>query len=194
MYHPSDESLWDKPLFNDALLADHKHDYVKKDKKYDMQRKDSCIICGIINKDEAIEGFEVCRTDRFILYLNLYPYTNAHLLISPIEHIIAYEDLSDEDLLSLSILTKKAIKVLKHNGHTDSLNIGWNQGAIAGGSIKHFHIHLVPRYFNEMNFMEIIARTRPFIRSLEDTLSDLQRYTLYFLGKKSFDDVISSFS
>lgn len=191
MSTPPDER-WDKPIFKHSLLADHKATYVKKDKKYTQQNRESCIICGIINSSENVESYEICRTNKFILYLNLYPFTNAHVLISPLEHKVNYEEMDDDDLYELAIIIKRSAKVLKHNGNTDSLNVGWNQGPIAGGSIKHFHIHLVPRYANELNYMEIIARTRPFIRSLDDTLADLKRYIPYFKGEKSFDEILSN--
>ena len=185
---------WDKPVFEEAFLVDHKHDYIKTPKNYGSQSDENCIICRIIKKDPTTPSFEVCRTENFIVFLNLYPYTNAHLLISPITHLLGYEEFNPQTLVELNSLTQRSINVLKHNGNTDSLNVGWNQGILSGGSIKHFHIHLVPRYKTEMNFIEIIARTRPFIRSLEDTLSDLKRYSDYLLGHTSFDECLANIS
>ncbi|MCY3410275.1 MAG: HIT domain-containing protein [Candidatus Heimdallarchaeota archaeon] len=189
-----EEVSWHNPMFDSSILSDHKFEYVIKPKNYGEQTIKSCIICRIVDEDPDTPSFEICRTERFVIFLNLYPFTNAHLLISPQRHLMGYEELNAEELGDLAILTRRCIQVVKHNGKTDSLNVGWNQGTISGGSIKHFHLHIVPRYMNELNFMEIIARTRPFVRSLENTQKDLMRYSDYITGKKSFGDVINKLS
>lgn len=194
MASPSDDTTkegWEPPIFKDSILVDYKADYIKKPKRYDKQKEKTCIICKIVIFDPEIPSFEICRNEQFIIFLNLYPFTNAHVMISPLNHITGYDEFKTTDLLHLSELTQRCIQVLKHNGNTESFNIGWNQGEVSGGSIKHFHIHIVPRYRNELNYMEIIAKTRPMIRSLEDTQKDLQKYSEFILGKKSYEDVIS---
>ena len=196
MDSPSDDTTkegWLNPIFKSSILVDHKADYVKKPKKYSDQKEEICIICKIVIYDPEVPSFEICRNDQFIVFLNLYPFTNAHVMISPLKHVTSYEDFGSEDLLHLGKIIQRCIRMLKHNGNTDSFNVGWNQGEVSGGSIKHFHIHVVPRYPNELNYMEIIAKTRPIIKSLEDTLNDLKRYADFILGNKSFDDTISEF-
>ena len=79
--------------------------------------------------------------------------------------------------------------MLTHFGRTESFNIGWNQGDTSGGSIKHNHIHVVPRYPNELNFFEIIAKTKPIIQSLEDTHSCLSQYKEFLAGNKSIAEL-----
>ena len=163
----------DSPVFSDAFLIEHKMNYIKKEgeyksrAQYEDQTRELCTICSIIMKDPNVPSYEVYRTDTFIAFLNLFPYTSGHLLISPIEHYEEYEEMPDIIIEGLSLEIKKAIKLVKTATKTTSVNIGWNQGPHAGGSIKHFHVHIVPRFPRELNFIEIIAHSRPMIMSLE---------------------------
>ncbi len=184
-----DEGSWEEPMFRDAVLIEHKTKYIKKDKKYAQQSKYSCIICNIINSEEKTGSYEIYRSKNFIVFLNLYPYTSGHLLISPLEHLVSYNELSGEDLAELGILTQRVMQMLTHFSTTTSFNLGWNEGKFAGGSIKHYHLHIVPRYPNEMNFMEIIARTRPMILSLENSEIAFKQYIPFLSGEKSIDDL-----
>jgi diadenosine tetraphosphate (Ap4A) HIT family hydrolase len=170
----------DSPLFRDVFNMSHKFEYIKNEGKfknkarYGDQEKENCIICKIANKDPHTEAYEVYRDDEFLVFLNLFPYTSGHLLVSPINHVQNLEDLSDEMVSQFCILIKRSIEIIKNEMKTNSVNVGWNEGPFAGGSIKHFHTHIVPRYPSELNFIEIIGQTRPIIQSLDDTLKILQ--------------------
>lgn len=189
--NPSDKD-WDKPMFDDAVLMTHKAAYVKKEKHYVKQTKETCVICGIINQAESVESYELYRNDNIIVFLNLYPYTVGHILISPIRHLQGYDDLSKTELIEMAEMSQRVIKMLKHFGRTESMNVGWNQGPFSGGSINHFHIHYVPRWKNELNFFEIIARTRPMIQSLDQTLDLLKKYVPYLEGNKEIDEIFEN--
>jgi ATP adenylyltransferase len=182
---------WDHPLFDSYLPMHHKLEYILKPKHYAKQEKASCLICKIIQKDQTVDRFEVYRNDSVIIFLNIYPYTPGHLMISPLKHKLGYEELDPEEILEISKLTQRCIEMLKHFSRTESFNIGWNQGLFAGGSIKHFHIHVVPRYRNELNFIEIIAKTKPIIVSLQDTETYLQRYVPFLKGDKTLEEVLN---
>ena len=184
-----DEETWEEPMFREAVLIEHKTKYIKRDKKYTQQSKDSCIICNIINKDEKTGSYEIYRSKNFIIFLNLYPYTSGHILISPVKHLTSYVELNTEEIIELGILTQKVMKMLTHFSTTTSFNLGWNEGRFAGGSIKHYHLHIVPRYPTELNFIEIIARTRPFILSLDNTEIAFKQYIPFLSGEKALDEL-----
>lgn len=183
------EETWEEPMFRDAVLIEHKTKYIKRDKKYAQQSKDSCIICNIINKDEKTGSYEIYRSENFIIFLNLYPYTSGHLLISPLKHFTSYIELDPNAISELGMLTQKVMRMLTHFSTSTSFNLGWNEGQFAGGSIKHYHLHIVPRYPTELNFIEIIARTRPFILSLENTEIAFKQYIPFLSGEKTLDEL-----
>ncbi|MDH5402506.1 MAG: HIT domain-containing protein [Candidatus Heimdallarchaeota archaeon] len=173
----------DLKLFSEGFLMEHKAEYIKKPKNLNQQDEDTCIICKIIKRDKEVPTYEIFRTEKVIIFLNLYPYTVGHLLISPIQHITGYEEFNSVLASEFHFLLQKSVIMLKHYGKTESLNVGWNQGNYSGGSIKHFHVHVVPRYHNDISFIDIISKTRPVIRSLENTQRDLLRYTEFLEGK-----------
>ena len=179
----------DKSLFEDPVLIDYKAQYIIKPKNYSKQDKDACIICKIVMKDENTARYEIYRDDLAIVFLNLYPYQVGHLLVSPLRHVMSYEELNEEEIKSTSVLIQRCLQMLTHFGRTESFNVGWNQGNTSGGSIKHNHIHVVPRYPNELNFFEIIAKTKPIIQSLEDTHSYLCQYREFLAGNKSIEEL-----
>ncbi|MHA2401771.1 MAG: HIT family protein [Candidatus Kariarchaeaceae archaeon] len=160
-----------------------------KDKKYNQQTKDACVICQIIMKSEGTQSFEIFRNGDFIVFLNLFPYTPGHLMISPLKHNTEFEEFSQEEVTGFGELTQRCLTMLKHFSRTESFNVGWNQGLYAGGSIKHFHIHIVPRYRNELNFIEIIGKTKPVIVSLERTEQMLARYGPFLAGNKTLEEL-----
>lgn len=170
----------DQPLFRSTLNMSHKHDYIKKEGKfkkrtsYNQQQKTSCIICQIINRDPEVDAYEIYRDEEFIIFLNLFPYTSGHILVSPIEHLVEYEEFPEELTYRFAKLMQQLIRLVKTEMRSSSVNVGWNQGPFAGGSIKHWHAHIVPRYPSELNFIEIIAQTRPVIQALETTQSILK--------------------
>ncbi len=163
----------DGPLFKDAFLVEHKYDYIKKEGKYknatryEEQNERKCTICSIVQGDKNVPSYEIYRNENFIVFLNLFPYTSGHLLISPLQHFEEYETMPDGLIAEFGKEVKRAINLVKNATRTNSVNVGWNQGPNAGGSIKHFHAHVVPRFPREMNFIEIIAHSRPMIVSLE---------------------------
>lgn len=167
----------DAPLFPDAFVIEHKYDYIKKEGKYkntaryEQQNEKVCTICSIVEKNPNVPSYEIYRTKHFIVFLNLFPYTSGHTLISPIQHFEEYEELPKELKQSFAVEMGRVIELVKRGTKTNSVNVGWNQGPHAGGSIKHFHAHVVPRFPRELNFIEIIAHSRPMVLSLEKVQS-----------------------
>jgi diadenosine tetraphosphate (Ap4A) HIT family hydrolase len=136
--------------------------------------KVACILCSIAEGDPQVQQKIVYRNNENMVVLNIYPYNPGHLLIFPIRHVEKFEELSEDALHSLFLLTQKSVKLLKQVYHPQGFNIGVNQSEAAGASVKHFHIQVVPRYNNEIGFMETINSTRVIVETLDETLKKLK--------------------
>ena len=108
--------------------------------------------------------------------LNRYPYTSGHLMIVPLNHIASLDDMDSEASFEMMEFTKIAIRVLKKEYQPQGFNIGINIGEAAGaGIIGHVHLHIVPRWRGDTNFISTLASTRVLPESLEETYVRLKR-------------------
>lgn len=115
------------------------------------------------------------KHDRAFSLLNRYPYNNGHIMVAPIRHIGNLELLDDEELLSLHNLIRRAMKSMTLTMQPQGFNIGINQGHIAGaGVIDHIHIHVVPRWQGDTNFMPVLSDTKVVSESLMATYEKIQ--------------------
>lgn len=93
--------------------------------------------------------------------LNLYPYNPGHLLVCPVRHVADLTDLTPAELAEISRLSQEAMRVLRATSGAAGFNLGLNQGAVAGAGIAgHLHVHVVPRYPGDANFLPIVGRTK----------------------------------
>ncbi|MFX0196809.1 MAG: HIT family protein [Candidatus Hodarchaeota archaeon] len=167
-HKPPPTGLW----FPSYLLAGDKIKYVRGDGKLDDPYK--CLLCEIVNKNPKIPSWEVYRDQRTMVVLNAYPYTTGHLMVVSLKHYEHYESLPRDLLIHLNLMIQQCILLLLKTYSPHGFNIGLNQGKWGGASIQHLHIHVVPRYSAELNFMEVIGETRVIIEPLEATLQTLQ--------------------
>jgi len=117
--------------------------------------------------------------------MNRYPYTNGHLMIAPVRHIGLIESLDDEEILEINHLLGRAIKAINYTMNPQGYNIGINQGQVAGaGVVDHIHIHLVPRWQGDTNFMPILTETKVVSEALIETYEKI-RQGLSHLDKPS---------
>jgi len=166
------------PLFPTYLTAPWKVEYVKRKKD-----PNQCIFCAIAQKTTGVESWEVFRDDQIMILLNRFPYNPGHLLLTPLEHYEHYEALPHELATHMAILIQKTIILLKESHQPEAFNIGLNVGNYAGGSIKHLHWHIVPRYLGDLNFMEIL-HTRVLVETLQQTLTKLRQHMDILLPDK----------
>ncbi len=127
-----------------------------------------CVFCRIIKSKDDKKNYVLSRTKYCYAVLNIYPYNNGHVLILPNRHVNDLNKLTRqerEDLMDLLETTKSVIdKVLKPQGY----NIGINLGRVAGAGFPgHLHIHLVPRWKGDVNFMPTVANTKVISQSLQ---------------------------
>ena len=116
------------------------------------------------------EGLVVARGDLVYAVLNLYPYNPGHLMVVPYRQVSELEDLTPEESAELMAFTQKAIRVIKAVSRPDAFNVGLNLGRAAGGSLaEHLHMHVVPRWSGDGNFITVIGQTKMIPQLLRDT-------------------------
>ncbi|MEJ4112412.1 HIT family protein [Corynebacterium kroppenstedtii] len=116
------------------------------------------------------EGLIVARGDTVYCLLNLFPYNSGHMLVVPYRRVANVEDLTDAESAELMVFVKKAIRSLKAVSHPHAVNVGMNVGKASGGSIAdHLHVHIVPRWTGDANFMTVIGGTKVLPQLLRDT-------------------------
>ncbi len=140
-----------------------------------MRRKKRCVFCvGRTTKNDD-KRYIVKRLRHAFSMLNLYPYNNGHVMVSPYRHIALLEGLSQDeirDMMSLLVDTKKILdKTLKAHGY----NVGFNLGKVSGAGFDgHIHMHIVPRWLGDTNFMPVIADSKIVSDSLRAVLKLLK--------------------
>ena len=132
-----------------------------------------CIFCDAGSHPEA--ELVLLRGDHCFVILNLYPYNNGHLMVVPNRHISALADLSPDEQAALMATTRLAEMALTEAYHPQGINVGINLGKAAGAGIEnHLHIHLVPRWAGDTNFMSAIGETRVLPEDLGQTAARLR--------------------
>ncbi len=152
----------------ERLWTPHRMAYVSGDRPSSVAGE-GCPFCAAPEKDDA-DGLIVHRGELCYVVLNLFPYNPGHLLVCPYRHVSLYVDLTDEETAEFTALTKDAIRALEAASHPMGLNLGINQGDVAGAGVAaHLHQHVVPRWGGDANFLPIVARTKALPALLEDT-------------------------
>lgn len=134
-----------------------------------------CILCSVVLNDPKVISLEIFRGKNFIVAVNLYPYNPGHLMIFPYQHIEQIEKLSLSEVRELHKLTMVSLKVLRNLYNPHGFNIGYNLGKGSGASIKHLHLHVVPRYENELSFIDVLSGSKIIVEEPKDTVQRLKR-------------------
>jgi ATP adenylyltransferase len=156
----------------DKLWAPWRTKYVTKIGK----TAKGCVFCNIIKEKKDKKNFIITRTKHAFSVLNIYPYNNGHLLIMPNRHVADLSDLKKEEREGLMDLLDETKKLLDKTMKADGYNIGINLGRAAGaGFPKHVHIHLVPRWQGDVNFMPVTGQTKVISQSLQALYENLSK-------------------
>ena len=136
-----------------------------------------CFLCHDLNNpQEDDKNLVLWRTDKSIVVLNHFPYNNGHLLIAPARHIPSFEQTTDEEMLELNKLIRESQKVLSLAIKPHGFNIGMNFGRCAGAGLPdHMHIHVVPRWNGDTNFINVCSKTSVISQSLTELLKTLKQ-------------------
>lgn len=133
-------------------------------------KEEGCVFCLAQAKTDGPENLIVHRGKRAYVILNRYPYTSGHVMVVPFDHQPTLEDLDAETRAEMMELTSHAMTVLRKIYRPQAFNIGANIGEAAGaGVLGHVHIHIVPRWAGDTNFMSALAQTRVLPEALKDT-------------------------
>jgi ATP adenylyltransferase len=156
----------------ERLWAGWRSDYVEG-----AATAEGCVFCRILASDESGETTYIVRRDeRCAVVLNAYPYTSGHLMVMPVRHVAELEDLSPDEASVLWRELADAIRALKAAYSPDGLNVGANLGRSAGAGVPgHFHMHCLPRWTGDTNFMTALAETRTLPESLPATYEKIRK-------------------
>ncbi|MFZ5819404.1 MAG: HIT family protein [Chloroflexota bacterium] len=134
------------------------------------EKEDGCVFCIAQAQADGPGNLIAYRGRRAYVILNRYPYTSGHVMVVPFDHQPTLEDLDAETRAEMMELTARAMTVLRQTYHPQAFNMGANIGEAAGaGVLGHVHIHIVPRWAGDTNFMSSLAYTRVLPEALEDT-------------------------
>jgi ATP adenylyltransferase len=125
------------------------------------------------NDDEA--NYVIARERSCYALLNTYPYTGGHLMVVPYKQVQDFNGLTDEEITDLMKLTRRCQNALKQVMNPDGFNIGMNLGKVAGaGILEHIHVHVVPRWQGDTNFMPVLASTTVVPQALKELAAHLR--------------------
>ncbi|HEX9995133.1 MAG TPA: HIT domain-containing protein [Acidimicrobiales bacterium] len=137
---------------------------------------DGCVFCRILASEEPPERtYVLWRGERCAALLNAYPYSSGHLMVMPRRHVADLEDLAPDEAAELWSAVTDAVRAIKAAYRPHGLNLGVNLGRPAGAGVPgHVHVHAVPRWDGDTNFMTVAAETRVLPEALPDTWSRLR--------------------
>jgi ATP adenylyltransferase len=155
-------------MSSERLWAPWRLEYIKG------PRADECIFCTKPDAGDDRGSYIVRRGEHCFVILNAYPYNNGHLMIAPYRHVPSIEELDGDVLLELMTLTQQGLGALRQAYGPEGFNLGINQGKVAGAGVEHHvHLHIVPRWGADTNFMPVIGDTRVLPQSLQDSYADV---------------------
>ena len=162
----------DETLERNILWAPWRIPYIRG-----LENDEGCFLChDLAHPQEDAKNLVLWRTARSIVVLNWFPYNNGHLLVAPARHIADLGETSEEEMLELFKLVRESQRALSMAIHPHGFNVGLNFGRCAGAGLPgHMHIHVVPRWDGDTNFMSVCSDTKVVSQSLADLLAELMR-------------------
>ena len=157
----------------DVLWSPWRYDYITKS---GAARISGCVFCDILNNSASDEeNFILSRAEFNFVILNIYPYNSGHVMVVPYEHHAQLSEGSTEATNEMMEVVKRVQSALTEVYKPDGINLGMNLGKAAGAGVaEHYHMHLLPRWIGDVNFMTAIGQTRTIPESLEDTYKKLK--------------------
>ena len=153
-----------------SLWAPWRMEYIRSSKPADDT---GCFLC--VDKADDEKALVVGRRGKAFVIMNKFPYANGHVMVVPERHVGRLEALTDEELLDMIGLVKICSALLSRELDAEGLNVGINMGRAAGAGLEeHIHIHIVPRWFGDTNFMPILGETKVISEHLQETYEKLR--------------------
>lgn len=155
----------------ERLWAPWRNVYVGK-----PEGNNGCFLCENPTRNDDASTYIVSRAQYAFAILNLYPYNPGHLMVAPYRHTGEIEELEAAEQRDMMDLVQKCIKALRQAFNPHGFNIGMNLGRVAGAGLPgHLHVHIVPRWHGDSNFMPVIADTKVVSEALDATYDKICR-------------------
>ena len=152
------------------IFAPWRIEYIK------MEKMEGCIFCKLPAMHEDEKNLILYRGKYAFVIMNNYPYNPGHVMVAPYRHVANFEDLKSEEVMEIYGLISLMLRVIRKAMEPHGFNIGMNLGRVAGAGIEdHLHVHIVPRWNGDTNFMPVLADTKVIPQALEDTYKELRR-------------------
>ena len=145
------------------LWAPWRLEYIRQ-----ADEQEGCIFCA--PDDDMV----VARDEHAFVLVNRFPYSSGHVMVAPVRHVGELDGLSDDEALAIHRLAARAVEALGREYGADGYNLGWNLGRVAGaGVVDHVHLHVVPRWSGDTNFMPVLADVKVLPEHLLETRARL---------------------
>ena len=155
----------------DHLWSPWRYQYISK-----ADQSQACIFCERSSSTRDRENLVLHRAERNFVLLNLYPYTTGHLMVAPYMHVATLEEADQLTLEEMMVLARRAQRHLREVYRPAGLNLGMNLGECAGAGVAgHIHMHVLPRWPGDVNFMTTVAETRVLPEDLATTYEKLSK-------------------
>jgi len=152
----------------EQIWAPWRMEYIEQEKSGD------CIFCTLPKAGEDSKNFILHKGPLCFVIMNIFPYNTGHLMISPYRHLSCITKLSDEEYLELNRLTQKCVEILRGVKSPEGFNVGFNMGKAGGaGFEEHIHVHIVPRWIGDTNYMPVLADIKVHPEHLRTTYEKL---------------------
>ena len=146
------------------LWAPWRIDYIRAPKEK------GCIFCNKSHDEDDRESLILYRGNESFVLMNLYPYSNGHLMISPYQHTSDTNDISSQGNEEIMWLANQSMNILTHAMNAEGFNFGANLGKAGGAGIEeHIHYHIVPRWSGDTNFMPVVGNTKVLVEGLRES-------------------------
>jgi diadenosine tetraphosphate (Ap4A) HIT family hydrolase len=159
-------------MYLEDLWATSRGKWVKKP----HLKKDKCIFCAIAKGDKSIPSKVIYKGKDMMVIMNIFPYNPGHLQVVPLRHIRKLDELSKEEFIKFFETGRKCINMLEKAMKPLGFNMGINLGEVAGASIEHLHMQIVPRYKREIGFMETTSHTKVMPMGLDEVYRKLKQH------------------
>ena len=132
--------------------------------------QEGCLFCRAAESDDDEGSLVVHRGERAFVLVNKFPYASGHLMVAPYRHLGAFNELDDTEAVEIHRLAEQGMQALSDVNEPEGFNLGWNLGRIAGaGVVDHVHLHVVPRWAGDTNFMPVLADVKVIPEHLLET-------------------------
>lgn len=160
----------------DVLWSPWRYDYIKGGETKPQTAKNNCVFCSILeNSASDEEKYILHRAEFNFVILNIYPYISGHLMIVPYAHLADLDNAKKKVTDELMDLTKRCQTALREVYNPNGFNLGMNFGKAAGAGVaEHFHMHILPRWIGDANFMTSVSETRTIPEDLRTTFEKLK--------------------